>query len=268
MEKIIYRQLDITLKTWGSSIEKYFPEEYIFWSDADKHLQAHQERWNFMKAADLVNDYLKGKEGLKCLDLGCGTGWLSAVLSSLSSVKSIDAIDSDEHMLEKMLPEIVENLSGDMSKITRIHGLFTPILTAPEGGYDIICMSSAAHHHDNIFELMQELERSVTEGGYIFLLNEVPISDWKFRFNLFKLSCKAFYHTFNRNYKSRGQTVSMNGILYDPILGDISYSNIQWEKILAAASSITWKRIETDLASYKWGKKAELVHFVGTKNRK
>jgi SAM-dependent methyltransferase len=267
MEKIIYRQLDATLSIWGNSIEKHFPNEFIFWSDADKHLQAHKERWNLFSAVDLVKTYASGKKGLKCLDLGCGTGWLTAALSSLDNVKYIDAIDSDERMLEKMLPQIVEKLAGNMNKINRIHGLFTPILTTPAGGYDFIFMSSAAHHHDNIFDLISELEKSVATGGYIFLLNEVPIPDWKYRFTLLKLSLKALYHTFKTTYKGKGQSILMNGILYDPILGDISYSNMQWKKILAKASTITWKRVETGVSSYKGKKGPQLVHFIGEKRK-
>lgn len=265
MEKIIYKQLDATLKNWGGAIGKYFPNELIYWNDPDKHLEAHRGRWNLMQAVDLVKSYTQGKSNLKCLDLGCGTGWMAAHLSSLPEVAYVDAIDSDDKMLQHMLPKIVEQLSGSMEKVHPIHGLFTPILTAPEGGYDIICMSSAAHHHDNIFELLEELERSVKKGGYIFLLNEVPIPNWKYRYRLLQLGARAFYHTFSMKYKSRGQGVYMNGILYDPILGDISYSDKHWNKILATAKSITWKRVNTGISSYKTQKGQQLVHFVGEK---
>lgn len=265
MEKIIYKQLDITLKNWGGAIAKFFPSDLVYWNNADKHLEAHQQRWNLMNAVDFIKGYAKGKKQLKCLDLGCGTGWLAAQLSSLEEVAYVDAVDSDDKMLQQMLPQIVEKLSGNLNKVRPVHGLFTPILTTPEGGYNFICMSSAAHHHDNIFELMEELEKAVAKGGYIFLLNEVPIPDWKYRFRLLHFGARALYHTFTMKQKSRGQGLYMNGLLYDPVLGDISYSDKQWQKILGTAKSISWKRVDTGLSSYKSEKGLGLVHFVGVK---
>jgi hypothetical protein len=76
------------------------------------------------------------------LDLGAGTGWLSAFLSSFPNVEQIDTLDSDRNNLEVMLPQIIERMEGDTSKIHPILGLFSPLLV-PDQQYGLIVASSS-----------------------------------------------------------------------------------------------------------------------------
>lgn len=66
------------------------------------------------------------------LDLGAGTGWLSAWLCRFNAVQHIDALDSSRRNLEQMLPRITELMKGAalLPKIRPIVGLFYPLPVA------------------------------------------------------------------------------------------------------------------------------------------
>lgn len=250
-----------------SAILKHYPAEYKYWSDVDSHLSAHKNKWGLFEAFDKLNllNYIGDLNNLVVLDLGCGTGWLSAKLSTFQQIKIIHAIDSDENMLQTMLPAVVEKMNGDLSKIITYHGLFSPILTAPKEGYDCIFMSSAAHHHPDIFSLISDLENNVKRGGWIFILNEIPVNNWIYRWTLVKKCLIAVLNTFTKKTKLKGQAIYMNGILYDPFLGDIMYSKKLWVKILSSAKHVKFKWIDTKISLYIGSKKSNLVCFVGKK---
>ena len=62
------------------------------------------------------------------LDLGCGSGWLAAMLSAEPKVAHVIAWDSSPHLLEQVLPEMVELVGGDIARIERVCGDFVPLM--------------------------------------------------------------------------------------------------------------------------------------------
>ena len=79
------------------------------------------------------------------LDLGCGSGWLAAMLSAEPKVAHVIAWDSSPHLLEQVLPEMVELVGGDIARIERVCGDFVPLMLG-DTSQDLVVMSSAFHH--------------------------------------------------------------------------------------------------------------------------
>ncbi len=73
--------------------------------------------WHFLPALQSLKwaEYT-AKPGLKVLDLGAGTSWLSVFLSSFPNVEHIDTLDSDRNNLEVMLPQIIDRWGGGWDK--------------------------------------------------------------------------------------------------------------------------------------------------------
>ena len=109
------------------------------------------------------------------LDLGCGSGWLAAMLSAEPKVAHVIAWDSSPHLLEQVLPEMVELVGGDIARIERVCGDFVPLMLG-DTSQDLVVMSSAFHHAGDPRRLLGELRRVPRPDGAVVLLNETP---WK-----------------------------------------------------------------------------------------
>ena len=66
--------------------------------------------------------------GATVLDLGCGSGWLAAMLSAEPKVERVIAWDGSPHLLEHVLPEMVQLAGGDGERIEPVCGDFVPLI--------------------------------------------------------------------------------------------------------------------------------------------
>lgn len=264
MKNWIPEQMDIISKNWSNVIKLYYPKIYPLWSDSQKHLRALKEDWNKYNAVKYLNwkNVINNKSNLIVLDLGAGTGWLSAYLSKFKSISKIYALDSDKKILTEMLPEIVKNMGGIQSKIEPIIGLFSPLLVN-DGNYDLIVASSSIHHADNLFQLLQELRRVLKKGGKLLILNETPTIFMKYLLNIIKIILIILYKTIRKKVKEFEQTISASYILYDPYLGDREYTFYHWNKAITQAG-FKYEIIETPFFPYKKrrNQKTKLTHFI------
>ena len=257
-------QIEGLVRTWSGAIREFYPEYAAEWSDPDRHIEAHQQKWNLIEAArDLDwSRLLDSKEQLRVLDLGCGTGWLSAILSRFERVESIVALDADSHNLDTMLPRVTNWLGGDMSKIKPTRGLFQP-LPFDDKHFDLVVASSAVHHAQDIISLFLELRRIMKDDGLIIALNETPSPDWVHVLRMGRSALKAIAENITGNIRRFGPRVSSLGLLYDPYLGDIAYSRKQWDFILKN-SGLSYSIHVSPYFPYKASESqtARLTHFV------
>ena len=130
---------------------------------------------NLIKAANLLRWPELLHSGTIALDLGCGSGWLSALLTREPDIEKVIACDASPTLLHDVLPQMVALMEGDLSKIERVCGRFTPLLLET-GSVDLVVMSSAFHHASDLDGLLAELVRITRPRGLIVLLNEVPFS--------------------------------------------------------------------------------------------
>jgi ubiquinone/menaquinone biosynthesis C-methylase UbiE len=257
-------QMEGLVRTWSGAIREFYPEYAAEWSDPDRHIEAHQTKWNLIEAArDLDWSQLLGsKERLKVLDLGCGTGWLSAILSRFEQVESIVALDADSHNLDTMLPKVSKWLGADVMKVKPTRGLFQP-LPFDDKELDLVVASSAVHHAPDIISLFLELRRITKDDGLIIALNETPSPDWVHILRMGKSALKAIAENITGNIRRFGPRVSSLGLLYDPYLGDIAYSRKQWDFILRS-SRLSYRIHVSPYYPYKEkvSQSVKLTHFV------
>ena len=112
------------------------------------------------------------------LDLGCGAGWLAAMLSRRPCVDRVLAWDSSSTLLTEVLGETVRLVGGDPAKIEAVCGEFVPLII-DDHAVDAVVMSSAFHHAERPDCLLAELSRVIREGGVVVLLNETPGIRWR-----------------------------------------------------------------------------------------
>lgn len=264
MKDWLSEQMHLITNAWSNAIKNYYPQHYPNWSNPQKHLNALNEEWNYLDAVKYLNfnKITENSSRLRVLDLGAGTGWLSAYLSRIESINSIDALDSDKNNLNEMLPHIVRLLKGTISKINPILGLFSPLLV-DDGYYDLIVASSSIHHSDNLFSLLKELRRALKKGGRLYILNETPYPYKQYLIEIFNRSIKIIYKAFRKKVNEFEDKISGNGILCDPYLGDYRFSYYQWDRAITQAG-FRYKIQITPYFPYKSNEKQKikLTHFI------
>lgn len=266
----ISEQTILQTTQWGDALRNFYPQFVTQWEDPNLHMRAHREIWNYIEAFEALDlkEILKGQH-LRILDLGCGTGWASALLSKYPSVQSIHAVDSDKRLLDDLLPEVVRLIGGHAEKITPIHGFFHP-LPVDDATYDVIVSSSALHHSRDIIATLQEIKRALKPNGTLLVVNETPLSyqEWVERLSANLNDCAARVST--ASFKEYEKMFSLTGILDDPYLGDLIFSHKHWEWFFSRAG-LSAKSLNTGIFPYKAtfrpidSQGPPLHHFVCTK---
>lgn len=101
----------------------------------------------------------KIETGTKILDLGCGTGNLSAQLFKCIPVDTI-GIDKSLHMLEKASKKSLRVLCGDADH---------SILPFKDNSFDYVIGAYVIHHIKNTMTLIRECYRILNNGALILL---------------------------------------------------------------------------------------------------
>ncbi len=218
------------------------------WSSARElwtHLCAHT---NLIEATDLLDWREFLAPGARVLDLGCGSGWLAAKLSRLTEVDRVLAWDSSPRLLREVLPAMVAEVGGEIDKIERVCGTFTP-LPLEDDSIDLVVMSSAFHHASEPGALLDELRRVLSASGVVVLLNETP---WP-SLGLLGFSLRLmFVHLWNvaglppRRWAGE---LGDDHVLYDPRLGDRAYTARSW-RALAGRAGFSIQMRDTGMFSY------------------
>jgi SAM-dependent methyltransferase len=256
-------QADNEASSWESAITRFYPEHSAIWSDPAEQVRALTTEWNFLDALEFIpwRALIAGAQR-RVLDLGAGTGWLSAYLSRFGDVEQIDALDSSRVNLEVMLPGVVALMGGTAAKIRPVRALFTPLLVA-DGSYDLIVASSALHHAPRLDDVLRECHRALKPSGTMILLNETPLGTGRYLYKMVRTGIDLTTRSIRGKYEALSPAISVSGILYDPYLGDTVYSFSQWR---SAFDQTGWSHtiVRTGLSSYKrpMPRPARLTHFV------
>lgn len=164
-----------------------------------------------------------GRDGLTVLDLAAGTGWASALLTKLSCVSSVVAVEISQHRLAELFEHSFKMLGGDENKVVRCLGSFYD-LKIGAGSVDIVFMSQAFHHAERPFDLFHQCDRVLKPGGMVLLVGEHWISTTKLiaRTLLFVARSGRLPESFQDVFPT------------DPILGDHYYRRSDYYFLLGA----------------------------------
>lgn len=222
---------------------------------------------NVVRAVEQVAWDALLREGATVLDLGCGMGWLSAMLSRRPQVARVVAWDGSPRMLADLLPEMVALLDGRPDIIEPVCGSFTPLSSLDDESIDLVVMSSAFHHSDAPEALLAELRRVLAPGGAVLLLNETP---WRVPGMMWFVARLLAAHigtlVTGRTIRRPGY-VAFDHVLYDPDLGDHAYTLNGWRALMRRAGW-TLELLPTGLTTYPTSFRApsrfepELVHLL------
>ena len=96
------------------------------------------------------------RPGLRVVDLGCGTGALTARLAGLLPGSVVTGIDSSEEMLERALPLAREGLRFELGEIESV-----------DGRWDLVFSNAAIQWVDDHPALVPRLMSLVEDGGQL-----------------------------------------------------------------------------------------------------
>jgi ubiquinone/menaquinone biosynthesis C-methylase UbiE len=89
------------------------------------------------------------------------------MLTKNPRIDKVIAWDLSPALLGEVLPSMVGLVGGDLEKIERVCGRFTPLML-DDHSTDLVVMSSAFHHELDPDALLQELVRVVRPRGPSF----------------------------------------------------------------------------------------------------
>ena len=238
-----------------------YPESQASLQSARDYLSTVDDVCNYIKAAEQVSWATYLPPNAKLLDIGCGGGWLAAILSRFDAVQTVYALDSSQHFLHKMLPQVMELMEGRSEKLIAIEGLFQPLFFE-DGHLDVVVASSALHHADNLESVLREIRRCLKTGGLLFVVNETPWPAYRHLLSVLAAGVRIVRDLLLQKYVAVSPSISSSGYLYDPKLGDRDYPVWYWQKALESAGFAVESIVDTGLPTVKGSKGRPLIHFV------
>jgi arylsulfatase len=151
IEELCNKEAIFSYRNSATALE-FTGERYVPWADDPAMNYEHLHRYRFVK------EFIKGK---KVLDLGCGEGYGSFMLSDYAySVTGIDIADEAvRHASFKYQKENIKFIQGSMADVP-IEG---------EGLFDVVVCFEALEHMTEQDELMREVKRLLKKDGILFV---------------------------------------------------------------------------------------------------
>ncbi len=116
-------------------------------------------------ATPAISRYIRGR----ALDMGAGTCWATAKLSTLSAIDEVVALDMSERFLTDVGPRIIEHFGGVPAKIGFAVGSFNHV-PLPDASFDCAWLISAIHHSLSPVKTLLEARRLLRPDGTLFVL--------------------------------------------------------------------------------------------------
>jgi 2-polyprenyl-3-methyl-5-hydroxy-6-metoxy-1,4-benzoquinol methylase len=158
-----------------TTYEEKLKAEAELWGDEFAHLaQTAPPDWryyrklrhNIIMHTDDVDELLTHiKPGMKALELGCATGWISLAMAQRGAIVtgsdlSEKALTIARHYYESIKDQVsgrVEYRADDMNTIQ-----------LPENTYDVIVVKSVLHHLINLDHTITEIHKALKPGGLLW----------------------------------------------------------------------------------------------------
>jgi len=105
------------------------------------------------------------------LEIGAGSGWCSALLSTIPAVERVYCTDYDPVAVEHLMPQVQKVLGAETRKITRALASFNNLPLQSE--VDVIVSIGALHHSENLYATLCEAFKALHPGGWLFATESV-----------------------------------------------------------------------------------------------
>lgn len=145
--------------------------------------QDESKRWDIIET--YINNQYQNNQKLDILDLGCGRGWLSNLLSKYGKVTGIEPVEKVVDYARKIFPEI-NFLAGSTDELLERN---------LENNFDLIVCSEVIEHvqNEDKAKFVKDINRLLVDGGICIIStprkeiqlewlkdrnNTQPIEDW------------------------------------------------------------------------------------------
>ena len=105
------------------------------------------------------------------LELGAGSCWLSALMSKISEIKNVYALDISKELLETIGSKVIIDLEGEKEKIKFVSADFHK-LPFDDNRFDIVVCDASLHHAQNLPVLLKEVKRVLKSNGFLIAIRE------------------------------------------------------------------------------------------------
>ena len=257
----IEKQARLSLSQFDRNMRAAYPSSRAGLENAHSYLDVVGKTCNYIEACTRIDFSSFLSPGAKVLDLGCGGGWLGALISKIEAVETIYALDSSTYFLRVIAPDVLALMNACSEKFMLIEGLFSPLLFE-DSTLDLVVCSSALHHADALQPILEEIHRTLKSGGYLIILNETPRPGGRYLLSAFVASLRILKDLMLQTYHALSPSISSSSYLYDPVLGDRDYPRWYWEKSLNMSGFNLESIIDTGLTTLKGGHGRSLIHFI------
>jgi ubiquinone/menaquinone biosynthesis C-methylase UbiE len=127
----------------------------------------------------------KPLSGVRVLDLGSGTGFLTLHMLSIADF-DLTCVDFSEAMLKRQ-EEKIANLSNRM-RVKLVKEDVVSFCNQSDRKFDIVMMSAFLHHVFDIEEILRAVVKMVCDRGAVYIAFE-PLKDAKMDKNIYRMHC-------------------------------------------------------------------------------
>ena len=164
---------------WRNEIQ----DLYINSEELRLHESLHQSRTEMdidglmknprLKLISHIENILGHKIHGHVLDLGAGSGYLSAWLGLNRNIQEVIALECTETAVRKLIPQLVAAVEVENNKVVTALGSFSDI---PLSDYfDFIVAFGSLHHSKNLLRTLTQCYKSLKPGA--FLVAQEPVAD-------------------------------------------------------------------------------------------
>ncbi|UCE06630.1 MAG: class I SAM-dependent methyltransferase [bacterium] len=124
----------------------------------------------FLDGLDFAKKLGNGIGG-NVLDVGAGVAWTSALMSRISSVQKVIAIDYSTHRLLNIAPLVFEQLQGDRSKFDIVVDDFLRF-ECEENQFDVIIFCQALYMFKDLDKVMYKIRKLLKQSAVLIVACE------------------------------------------------------------------------------------------------
>ncbi len=109
---------------------------------------------------------IDGRESLRVLDVGCGSGQLALLLAQRPEVTEVVGVDLSGSLIEHARQTAEE--SGSNARFYQVDAAEMPL---PDGEFSVVVSTLSLHHWERPIDVLREIRRVLTPDGKAFIFD-------------------------------------------------------------------------------------------------